>query len=126
MFRISALCAIILVILAGGCSEEHGSSPTAYKYDALSSPESLEAEPGPESISLSWDHSGDYREFIVYIVYYSGPEELYQPVDTTTGMSCTVGELVPNLEYCFAVSAVDSSGVEGWRTKPACAVAHSD
>ncbi|MBD3178696.1 MAG: hypothetical protein GF417_03340 [Candidatus Latescibacteria bacterium] len=126
MFRISAFFVLVLILASFGCSDEHGESPVAYSYQALSTPEDLEAEPGSESISLTWNHSGEYREFIVYILYYSGTEMVHQPVDTTASTSSIIGDLVPNLEYCFSVSAVDSSGMEGWRSDEVCAVAHSN
>jgi hypothetical protein len=126
MIRIYTLFSVLLIVLLAGCSDEHGSSPTAYDYDPLSAPDSLEAEPGVESISLSWSHPGGYREFIIYFVYYSGAEAIHQAVDTTSVTTVTVDELVPNLEYCFSVSAVDSSGIEGWRSEEVCAMAGSN
>jgi len=126
MFRITVIFAVLLVLAGAGCSDEHGNSPTSFNYEPLSAPDNLEAEPGAESITLTWTHSGQYREFYIYMMYYSGTEAVLQPVDTTSSTSSTVGGLVPNLEYCFIVSAVDSSGMEGWRSSEACAVAHSD
>ncbi len=126
MFRISVFFALLIVLAGAGCSDEHGSSPTSFNYDPLSAPDSLEAAGGAESISLTWTHSGQYRDFIVYILYYSGTEAVLQPVDTTSSTSSVIGDLVPNLEYCFVVSAVDSNGMEGWRSSAECAVANSD
>lgn len=126
MYRISVILAALFLLAVTGCSDEHGSSPTSFNYDPLSAPVNLEAEAGAESITLTWTHTGQYREFYVYLMYHSGTEAVLQPVDTTSSTSSIVGDLVPNLEYCFVVSAVDSSGMEGWRSSEACAVAHSN
>ena len=126
MFRISVIFAVLFALSGMGCSDEHGSSPTSFNYDPLSAPDNLEAEPGIESVTLTWSHTGPYREFFVYLMYYSGTEAVLQPIDTTSSPKSTIGDLVPNLEYCFVVSAVDSNGMEGWRSSEACAVADSD
>jgi hypothetical protein len=129
MQRFAIVILISLSMLLCSCGKDHEGLPTGFAYNPLPTPEDLEVAPGagPESLVISWsyppEHIGAVKEFRIYYYY-----EIYDMVElagTGTGTSYTDTKLIGNVEYCYVVSAVDSSGLEGWRTAPVCEYASS-
>lgn len=124
MLKRSIYIFTVLMITAFGCSEEHGVSPTAFDYDALPAPDSLEITPGNWQLTISWEYSPDKADlvdrFLVYRYYLTEYGEYLELADTTSNMEYTDGDLVGNVEYCYMVSAVDSNGIEGFRSEKEC------
>ncbi len=130
MLRRISFYVVIILFFLGGCSDEHGTSPTSFEYEALPAPGNFEITSGSYSLTLSWDYSPENialaKEFFVYVVdpyQYGG--NIY-PVDTltvaeyNTSKGCTFDKLAANMEFCFVVSAVDLSGIEGRRAEAEC------
>ena len=110
------------MILTLACSKKHEALPTGFAYDPLPAPTDLEVTAAAEEASLSWDYPVDrideVKEFrIYYYVEMYGSDQL---IGTSTATSFTDSQLLGNLEYCYRVSAVDSSGFEGVRTGTVC------
>jgi hypothetical protein len=114
---------VSVALLAVGCSKEHDYLPTSFMYDPPSIPLDLQVTGGNEQAVLNWDYPseemGSIREFRVY--YYFEVYDLVELVDTTSSMTFTDTQLVGNLNYCYQVSAVDTTGLEGYRTEAVCA-----
>lgn len=123
MIRYILISAILLMVITAGCSKDHSDLPTGFIYDPPSVPTDLDVTGGAELASLSWDFPGEeldeISEFRIYYYYeYYGIQEL---IGTTTETSYVDSFLVGNLQYCYQVSAVDSTGLEGYRTEAECA-----
>ena len=118
---------IALMVVAVGalvsCSNNHGTEPEAFDIDAPPTPTDLTVTAGVEQATVTWDYSGStetLEEFRVY--YYFAAYDVVELAGTTTGTTYTDTKLVGNVEYCYRVSAVDTFGMEGWRTCEECAV----
>jgi hypothetical protein len=132
MVRQIVLYIVIIAFFLGGCSDDHGTSPASFNYDALSAPDSFKITPGSYSLTLNWHYSSENvaltKEFLIYAVYYTEYGEYLDPVDTVaanvgqTDYVDTNSRLFGNAEYCYVLSAVDSSGIEGWRTETKCGI----
>jgi fibronectin type 3 domain-containing protein len=122
-FHLMIFVFIFCAALLAGCSDEIGDSPTAFNFDAPPTPAGIIATAGDYQVSLEWDYPeedlGALKEFRIY--YYYEMYDQLELVGTTTETSFTHTGLVPNLEYCYKVSAVDTLGMEGWRSEKACA-----
>ena len=120
---------VSVAVLAVGCSEEHKDLPTSFMYDPPSVPLDLQVTGGNQQAVLNWDYPseemGTIEEFRVY--YYFEGYGLGELVGTTNATNFTDTQLVGNLSYCYQVSAVDTTGLEGYRTETVCVfVATSD
>ena len=118
---------IALIVVAAGafvsCSNNHGTEPAAFDVDAPQAPTDLSVTPGTEQATITWDYDGDMgalEEFRVY--YYFSAFDVVELAGTTTSTTYSDTRLVGNVEYCYKVSAVDTFGMEGWRTDEDCAV----
>jgi len=119
---------IALIAVAAGilvsCSNDHGTEPAPFDVAAPPAPTGLSVTPGQESAVISWEYPpesmGSIEEFRVY--YYFPSYDALELAGTTTGLTYTDTRLVGNVEYCYKVSAVDTFGMEGWRTLEECAV----
>jgi len=130
MLKKISLYAVIVLFLLSGCSDEHGTSPASIEYEALPAPENFEITSANYSLTLSWDYSPNKitltKEFFVYVVDPNQYGGVIYPVDTLTvadynvSKGCTFDKLAANMEFCFVVSAVDLSGIEGWRAEAEC------
>lgn len=105
-----------------GCAREQSDLPSGFIFEAPPTPSNLKLEPAVRSCKVSWSYPHDalalVSEFRVYR-YYVDYGQIYlvgTPQDTFFVDSLLVG----NLYYCYGVSAVDSSGFEGWRAGPEC------
>ena len=133
MIRNIIFCIVIISFFTGGCSDEHGISPVSFNYNALAAPDSFKVTQGNYSLTLTWHYSSESlaltKEFLIYSDHGRGYFEYISPVDTVdaidgnTDYTAINSMLVPNVEYCYVVSAVDSNGMEGWRTEVKCGVA---
>jgi len=123
MKRSIAFALFSAALLCSSCGTDHANLPTEFVYTAPPTPTNLSAEPGAERCVLSWSYPAEamplVREFRVYQYY-----ELYdmlQLVGATADTAFVDTLLVGNLYYCYSVSAVDTTGFEGWRTSAVCA-----
>lgn len=119
---------IALMVVAAAafvsCSNNHGTEPAPLDVEAPPTPTDLLVSAGSEQATISWDYPsesmGTLDEFRVY--YYFAAYDVVELAGTTTGLTYTDTRLVGNVEYCYKVSAVDTFGIEGWRTDEECAV----
>ncbi|MBN1165256.1 MAG: fibronectin type III domain-containing protein [Candidatus Krumholzibacteriota bacterium] len=123
MKRIAVLGLIISTVFTIACSNEHGDSPTAFKYDPPASPTDLTATDGVGEIDLQWNYPpslmGEISGFIVY--YHVAMYGILEPIDTVENVTSFKDENLPyNYRFCYLVSALDTSGLEGWRMGPVC------
>ena len=113
---------VFVAFLSVGCSEEHKDLPTSFIYDPPSVPLDLQVTGGNQQAVLTWDYPseemGSIEEFRVY--YYYEAYGLLELIGTTNSTNYTDTQLVGNLNYCYRVSAVDTTGLEGYRTETVC------
>ena len=118
------ILAVVLGAALASCSNNHGTEPEPFNVEAPPTPTDLTVTPGTEEATLEWDYPpgsmDSLEEFRVY--YYFAAFDAVELVGTTTGLSYVDTKLVGNVEYCYRVSAVDTFGMEGWRTGEECAV----
>lgn len=116
------IVAIAMVCLVS-CSKDHEGLPTGFVYDPPPTPSDFQATAGVEEVQLSWSYPTEslstLREFRVY--YYYSIYDVVELVGTTTDTEFTDTQLIGNVEYCYRISAIDTSGLEGWRTETQCA-----
>lgn len=122
MIRYILMSGILLMVLTIGCSKDHSDLPTGFIYDPPSVPTDLDVVGGAELATLSWDFPSEemdgISEFRIYYYYeLYGIQEL---IGTTTETTYVDSFLVGNLEYCYQVSAVDTTELEGYRTEAEC------
>ncbi|MBN2071322.1 MAG: fibronectin type III domain-containing protein [Candidatus Krumholzibacteriota bacterium] len=122
MWRVAILFLLFSIIIVPACSNEHGDSPAAFLFDAPERPTGLSVTPGVNSALLEWDYPAELldevRVFRIYYFYESyGVAEL---VDSTEVTSYVDEDLIGNMVYCYRVSAVNMSGLEGWRSETVC------
>ena len=127
MNRFMLLCLVSLFIMFGACSKDHQDLPTGFAYDPPPTPTSLTVVGGNESATLTWSYPaselGSLGEFRIY--YYYAIYNLVDLIGTATDTTFIDSLLVGNLYYCYQVSAVDTTGFEGWRTAAECAFVRS-
>ena len=119
---------IALMVVAAAafvsCSNDHGTEPAPFDVEAPPAPSDLSVTAGTEQATIEWDYPsenmGALEEFRVY--YYFAAFDAVELAGTTTNTTYTDTKLVGNVEYCYKVSAVDTFGMEGWRTDEDCAV----
>jgi hypothetical protein len=116
-----------IVALHISCGKDHRDLPTGFAYDPPAAPTNLVVTAGTELNTITWSYPAPDRASIRgFIVYeYLESNGMIAPLDTTTDFVFVDSPLIGNLRYCYKVSAVDTSGFEGWRTEEACAVAGS-
>ena len=106
------------------CSNDHGTESAPFDVEAPSAPTDLSVTPGAEQATIAWDYPSEematLEEFRVY--YYFPSFDVVELAGTTTDLTFVDTKLVGNVEYCYKVSAVDTFGMEGWRTDDECAV----
>jgi len=114
---------VSVAVLTVGCSKEHEDLPTSFIYDPPSVPLDFEVTGGNHQAVLNWDYPseeiGGIEEFRVY--YYFEAYGIVELAGTTNATNYTDTQLVGNLRYCYRVSAVDTTGLEGYRTEAVCA-----
>lgn len=117
---------LILIALAlsslASCSNNHGTEPGPFDVTAPPTPTDMVVTAGVEQATISWEYPfesmGAIEEFRVY--YYFESFDVVELAGTTAGLSYVDTRLVGNIEYCYKVSAVDTLGLEGWRTECEC------
>lgn len=119
-----ALILIAALLAAASCGDDHGSEPGPFDLSYPPTPVDLTVTPGTGQATIRWSYPpGDRDPIERFKLYYY--IEVYDQVELIATISDTVyvdQQLVGNLEYCYRVSAVDTSGVEGYRSESACAV----
>ena len=122
MTRILLISAVLLAVMVGACSKEHSDLPTSFIYDPPPTPTDLDITAGAEMATLSWGYPsealGRISEFRIY--YYYEVYGIQELIGTTMETSYTDSFLVGNLNYCYQVSAVDTTGLEGYRSDVEC------
>ncbi len=122
-----AFCLILFVLLAVSCSKEHTNLPVGFKYDPPETPTDLRVTSEAENAILNWSYPegmmDSVEEFRVY--YYLQGYDLIELIATTTDTTFVDSMLIVNMEYCYKVSAVDTTGFEGYRTDSVCEVISS-
>ena len=114
---------IATVGLCLSCGTDHENLPTGFAYNPPPTPANLVVVGGHESSTISWTYPAGARESIKEFRVYQYIEayDIVQLVGMTTDTAFTDSFLVGNLYYCYKVSAVDTTGFEGWRTPSVCA-----
>ena len=127
MSRFILVCLVSSFIILGACSKDHQDLPTSFVYDPPPTPTNFEVVGGNESAILTWSYPaneiGSLDEFRIYYHY-----EIYNMIEligTTADTTFIDSLLVGNLYYCYQVSAVDTTGFEGWRTTTECTFVRS-
>jgi hypothetical protein len=127
MNRVSVICSIFMLMSLAACSKNHENLPTGFAYTPPTTPTNLQVEGGAERATLTWSYPADeietLEEFRVY--YYVEAYDLLQLIGTTSDSTYVDSVLVGNLVYCYSISAVDSTGLEGWRTPTVCEFVYS-
>jgi fibronectin type 3 domain-containing protein len=127
MIRVLIPVAAIVVIIIASCGKDHEGLPTSFEYDPPPTPTNFEVTAGVESAHLSWSYPTEgftiLQEFRIY--YYYSLYDMLELIGTTTETTYTDTLLIGNVEYCYMVSAVDTTGLEGWRTAKRCVTVSS-
>ncbi len=121
--RVIFIISLLLTAICG-CGEDHGVSPSAFDYEGLPAPDSLDITPGNWQLTLSWKYPAEKADlvesYLVYRYYLTEYGKYLELADTTSSMGYTDEGLVGNVEYCYVVSAVDTNGIEGFRSEIEC------
>jgi hypothetical protein len=116
-----------IAALCISCGKDHRDLPTGFAYDPPPTPTNLVVTGGEELSTIRWSYPApdraSIREFRVY--EYFEAYDMIELINTTTDTVFVDSLLIGNLGYCYKVSAVDTSGFEGWRTEKACAFVRS-
>ncbi len=116
-----------IAALCISCGEDHRDLPTGFAYDPPPTPVDLVVIGGEELSTIKWSYPAiaraSIREFRVYEFFE--PYNMLELVGTTADTVFVDSLLIGNLGYCYKVSAVDTSGFEGWRTRSVCAFVRS-
>ncbi len=124
MIRVLKSVAAIVIIIIASCGKDHEGLPTSFEYVPPPTPTNFEVTAGVESAHLSWSYTAEgmavLREFRIY--YYYSMYDILELIDTSTDTAYTDSLLIGNVEYCYVVSAVDTTGLEGWRTAKRCVI----
>jgi hypothetical protein len=116
-----------IAVLCISCGKDHRDLPTGFAYDPPPTPLNLVVTGGEELSTITWSYPAIARasihEFRVY--EYFAAYDMLELIGTTTDTVFVDSLLIGNLGYCYKVSAVDTSGFEGWRTEKACAFVRS-
>lgn len=119
-----ALMLLALALAAASCGNDHGAEPAPFDLAYPPAPIDVTVTAGAEQAIVRWSYPAGSRGLIEkFRLYYY--VEVYDAVELIATIEDTVyvdSQLVGNLEYCYKVSAVDTSGIEGVRSDRACAV----
>ena len=114
---------LVTVALSLSCGKDHENLPTGFAYDTPPTPENVVVTGGKEECTIRWSYPAAARpsieEFRVY--EYIEAYDMTTLIGTTSDTVFVDSLLIGNLYYCFKISAVDTTGFEGWRTASACA-----
>lgn len=111
------------VALTISCGKDHDNLPASFAFEAPPMPTNVVVTGGHELSTISWCYPSESRSLIEEFRVYQYIEscETIALVGTTTDTVFVDSLLIGNLYYCYEVSAVDTTGLEGWRTESACA-----
>lgn len=122
MIRAMLYVTMMALVCTVSCGKDHEGLPTGFVYDPPPTPGDFCATAGVEQVQLSWSYPVGslpaIQEFRIY--YYYSLYDMVELVGTTADTEYTDTRLIGNVEYCYRVSAVDTSGLEGYRTESAC------
>lgn len=122
--RRHTLMLLALAVAAASCASEHGTEPVPFDCEYPPTPVDLTVTAGIEQATLRWSYPDGGRELIeeFRLYYYIKVYDALELIATIGDTMYVDSQLVGNLEYCYRVSAVDTNGIEGWRSEPSCAV----
>lgn len=116
------LSVMLLGALLGSCSKQNKDLPTGFPFVPPATPRNVVVTPGIERSTLAWSYPttalGGIREFRIYQLFVQLQQ--LELVGTTKDTTFVDSLLVGNLTYCYEVSAVDTTGFEGFRTSLQC------
>ncbi len=122
--KITTALTVVAAVAFVSCSNNHGTEPAPFDVEAPAAPTDLSVTPGTEQATVAWDYPSEnmatLEEFRIY--YYFPAFDAIELAGTTTDLEYVDTKLVGNVEYCYKVSAVDTFGMEGWRTGEECAL----
>jgi hypothetical protein len=123
MKRLIVLMFAAAVLTLIGCGKDHSDLPTAFTYVPPPTPTGLAADAEAERCTVTWSYPADSRDLVSeFNVYqYYEPYDMYLLIGSTPDTFFVDSMLVGNLYYCYEVSAVDTTGFEGWPTNYVCA-----
>ncbi len=114
---------MLLGALLGSCSKQNKDLPTSFMFVPPATPTDVVVTPGVERSTVTWRYEtaalANVKEFRVY-EFFPQLQELVL-VGATKDTVFVDSLLVGNLTYCYKVSAVDTTGFEGYRTAAECA-----
>jgi fibronectin type 3 domain-containing protein len=128
MKRMMMLIFIFSFVLTCGCSKEHKDLPTSIDRVWPATPTDFEVDAGVESAVLTWSYPGAidslscFNIYWVHVYFDMIMEELRGTTDET---NFTDTLLIGNNRYCYMVSAVNKTGLEGRRTQIECVTVQS-
>jgi len=114
----------VIAAVAVSCGKDHGSAPEPFDVVAPPAPFDLAVEPGREQATITWSYQPASRALVdrFRIYYFFEVYDILELIASTADTYYVDERLVGNLRYCYVVSAVDTNGVEGWRTPAVCAI----
>lgn len=118
---------IFIILVTGSCGREHHDLPVGFKYNPPETPTNLQVEPGMGKATLTWSYPEQLLEGVEFKVYYYS--EIYNMIELVATTADTIfvdSTLIGNMEYCYKVSAVDSTGLEGYRTDHVCEIINTN
>jgi hypothetical protein len=127
MRSLAIYMALAAIALCVSCSKDHENLPTSFAFEAPPTPTNVVVTGGHESSTISWSYPSESRPLIEEFRVYQYVESYDAIVflGTTTDTVFVESLLIGNLYYCYEVSAVDTTGFEGWRTESTCAFVRS-
>ena len=122
MIRAMISVVMLAMLVVVSCGKDHEGLPTSFIYEPPPTPTDFQATAGVEEVHLSWSYPSEslpeLEEFRIY--YYYSIYDMVELIGTTSDTEYTDTQLIGNVEYCYVVSAVDTTGLEGWRTSMEC------
>ncbi len=115
---------VTLMALSLSCSRDRRDLPTSFDYSPPPTPTGFTVTGGEERSILSWSYDAAARAsikgFNVYLYFEAYDTAELVLVGTTTDTFFVHSLLIGNVSYCYEISAVDGTGLEGWRTEKEC------
>ena len=116
------LSVLLLGAILGSCSKQNKDLPTGFQFVAPATPTNVVVTPGVERSALAWSYPAaalaGVKEFRIYEFF--AQLQALELVGTTRDTTFVDSLLVGNLTYCYEVSAVDTTGFDGFRTAAKC------
>ena len=121
MKRAIVAAAVIGFLTCVNACKDHTDLPSGFKYVPPPTPVNLQVEGGEEIATITWSYPEGSFDLLSEFRVYMSFNNMVELIGTTTDTSYVDSFLVPNLYYCYEISAVDTTGFEGRRTAMECA-----